>query len=321
MKGEITMSQNDFTERIIRSRETRDIYVNHFEVLDKVKKLLCLPGTELMSTDQVADYYEVSVDHIKRIYSNNKEEIDQDGTYLLPRSYYSKDFSEVANMPLPAGYDVTSVEGNSYYALYSFDDGQNVKINNRGLRAFSKRAVLRIGMMLQMSDVAQEVRTQLLNLENNVSEEIKVKDINDEQKLMLEVGMAMASGDIQAVAVASTKLIDFKNRYINKLETDNKGLAGEVLTWNDRSKLNAGVRKLASTIGASFHMMYNELYKNLQYKYGICLMQRGKKPYLQWVKENEWDKVIKVFCAMCEAYGQSPSDMFQQTVPMDNLVV
>lgn len=45
----------------------------------------------------------------------------------------------------------------------------------------------------------------------------------------------------------------------------------------------------------------------------------GGQPYLQWIKEDEWDDVVKTFCAMCEAYEQSPSDMFQQRTPVDSL--
>ena len=37
--------------------------------------------------------------------------------------------------------------------------------------------------------------------------------------------------------------------------------------------------------------------------------------FIQWVEESEWDNVIKTFCAMCEAYNQSPTEMFQQTTP------
>ena len=68
-----------------------------------------------------------------------------------------------------------------------------------------------------------------------------------------------------------------------------------------------------------YGVLWNELYKNLQYKYGICLKQRGGKPYLQWVNESEWSNVIQTFCAMCEAYKQYPSEMFQQITPIHNL--
>ena len=82
---------------------------------------------------------------------------------------------------------------------------------------------------------------------------------------------------------------------------------------------NAGVRKLASVTGIHFSKIWNELYKNLQYKYRICLKQRGGTPYIQWIDEDEWKYVLKVFCAMCEAYKQSPTEMFQQTTPKENL--
>lgn len=170
-------------------------------------------------------------------------------------------------------------------------------------------------MLLRDSEVAREVRNQLLNIEEKTSTETKIEDIEEEQKLMLSVGMAVASGDANAVAIASANLVAFKNRHIEKLQNDNKALAGGILAWSDRSKLNAGVRQLSAVTGIPFGNVWNELYKNLQYKYGICLKQRGGKPFIQWVEESEWDNVIKTFCAMCEAYNQSPTEMFQQTTP------
>ena len=291
-------------ENIISDREMRDKCVGHYEVLEKVKELLLLPGTEMMSIEQVANYYEVSDRWIKELYGCNREEIDSDGTELLPRGYYNR--SEVKP---------TSVENKQTSVTYTFENGQIVTINNRGLKAFSRRAVLRIGMLLQQSEIAREVRNQLLNIEEKTSTEIKTEDIEEEQELMLSVGMAVASGDANAVAIASANLVAFKNRHIEKLQNDNKALAGEILSWSDRKKLNAGVRQLAAVTGIPFGNMWNELYKNLQYKYGICLKQRGGKPFIQWVDESEWENVIKTFCAMCEAYDQSPTEMFQQTTP------
>ena len=295
-------------DNVISDRSIRDKCVGHYEVLERVKELLLLPGTELMSIEQVADYYEVSIDHIKSLYGLNREEIDGDGTEMIPRGFYN---GSVINP--------TSVEQKQTSVTYTFENGQIVTINNRGLKAFSKRAVLRIGMILQQSSIAKEVRTQLLNIEEKSSNEVKIHDINEEQSLMLAVGMAVASGDANAVAVATTNLIAFKNRHIEKLKNDNKALAEGILEWKDRNRLNAGIRKLAAVTGIHFSKMWNELYKNLQYKYGICLKQRGGTPYVQWIKESEWDDVMKTFCAMCEAYEQSPTEMFQQTTPTGTL--
>lgn len=160
-----------------------------------------------------------------------------------------------------------------------FDDGETLILPNTGVKVFPRRAILRIGMLLTGSEVSAEVRTQLLNIEEKTSTETKTEDIEEEQKLMLSVGKAVASGDANAVAVASANLIAFKNRHIEKLENDNKALAGEILTWSDRNKLNAGVRQLSAVTGVQFGNLWNELYKNLQYKYGICLKQRGEKPF------------------------------------------
>ena len=295
-------------ENIISDRSMRDKCVGHYEVLERVKKLLLLPGTELMSIEQVADYYEVSIDHIKTLYGLNREEIDNDGTKMLPRSFYN---GSVINP--------TSVDNKQTFVTYLFEDGQSVTINNRGLKAFSKRAVLRIGMILQQSNIARRVRDQLLNIEEKSSDKVKVQDINEEQRLMLNVGMAYASGNIEAVMKATTEYNAFQNRHIEKLKKDNKALAGDILKWKDRNKLNAGIRKLAAVTGIHFSKMWNELYKNLQYKHGICLKQRGGTPYVQWIKESEWSDVIKTFCAMCEGYEQSPTEMFQQTTPTNTL--
>lgn len=294
--------KNQDESPLCNDRTLRDKCVNHYEVLEKVKQLLLLPGTDMMSIDQVADYYEVTPEYIKILYSNNKGEIDLDGVEMFPRSYY--DGSKL---------NITSVEKKQTSVTYTFEDGQTITINNRGLKAFSKRAVLRIGMLLQQSDVAKEVRTQLLNIEEKTSSKTKIIDITEEQKLMLEVGMAISSGDPSAAAVATSKLIAFKNRHIDKLEKDNKALAGDILEWKDRSVLNAGIRKLALVTHNRYPDMWNELYRNLQYKYGIALKQHGKSPYLQWIKEDEWSKVLKTFAALCESYDKSPTEMVGQT--------
>ena len=291
-------------ENIISDRNIRDKCVRHYEVLEKVKELLLIPNTKWATQKQVAEYYEVGEKAIETIYSRHRDELESDGVSL--KSY--KEFLNIQN----EGLEISYVVGKT---IFSFTNGETLTVPNRGLKVFPRRAILRVGMLLRDSEIAKEVRTQLLNIEEKISTEIKTEDIEEEQKLMLSVGMAVASGDANAVAIASANLVAFKNRHIEKLQNDNKALAGEILSWSDRKKLNAGVRQLAAVTGIPFGNMWNELYKNLQYRYGICLKQRGGKPFIQWVDESEWENVIKTFCAMCEAYDQSPTEMFQQTTP------
>lgn len=290
--------------QFIDDKVLRDKSVEHYEVLEKVKELLLIPNTKWATQKQVAEYYEVGEKAIETIYSRHRDELESDGVSL--KSY--KEFLNIQN----EGLEISYVVGKT---IFSFTNGETLTVPNRGLKVFPRRAILRVGMLLRDSEIAKEVRTQLLNIEEKTSAEIKTEDIEEEQKLMLSVGMAVASGDANAVAIASANLVAFKNRHIEKLQNDNKALAGEILSWSDRKKLNAGVRQLAAVTGIPFGNMWNELYKNLQYRYGICLKQRGGKPFIQWVDESEWENVIKTFCAMCEAYDQSPTEMFQQTTP------
>ena len=292
--------------QFINDRKLRDNAVCHYEVLEKVKKLLLLPGTELSTVKQVADFYEVGEDAIVSIYSRHCDELELDGMCIVK-------YKELSNL------QYESLKTSKGKVTFFFKDGTLLDFPTRGQKVFPRRAILRVGMLLRDSNVAKEVRTQLLNIEEKTSDETKTHDIDEEQSLMLSVGMAVASGDATAVAVASAKLVEFKNRHIQKLENDNKALAEGILEWKDRNKLNAGIRKLAAVTGIHFSKMWNELYKNLQYKYGICVKQRGGTPYIQWIDESEWADVMKTFCAMCEAYEQSPTEMLQQSTPLQNL--
>lgn len=292
--------------QFIDDRTLRDNSVNHYEVLEKVKELLLLPGTELATVKQVSDFYEVGEDAIVAIYSRHADELESDGMKVVK-------YKELSNL------QYESLKTSKGKVTFFFKDGTLLDFPTRGQKVFPRRAILRVGMLLRDSVIAKEVRTQLLNIEEKSSDEVKVQDINEEQRLMLNVGMAYASGNMEALMKATTEYNAFQNRHIEKLKNDNKALAEGILEWKDRNKLNAGIRKLAAVTGIHFSKMWNELYKNLQYKYGICLKQRGGTPYVQWIKESEWDDVMKTFCAMCEAYDQSPTEMFQQITPTGTL--
>ena len=167
------VEQKDLIENIISDRVMRDKLSNQYNVLEKVKDLLLLPGTELMSINKVAEYYEVSPEWIKELYGSHREEIDSDGTDILPRDYY--DGSKLK--PISVDRKQTSV-------TYLFLDGQSVTINNRGIKVFSKRAVLRIGMLLQQSEVAKRIRTALLDIEEKTSNEVKIQELEKELLLL-----------------------------------------------------------------------------------------------------------------------------------------
>ncbi|WP_313069824.1 hypothetical protein [Lacrimispora sp.] len=280
---------------LLENKEFRKKLVVKVEVLEKVKELLLIPGTELATARQVADYYEVEEDTVKKLIFRNLDELEEDGlksyTGKETRDFFDRDNMSLSN--LRGGFEVNGI-----------------RFSNRGNKVIPRRAILRIGMLLRDSEIAKEIRTQLLNIEEKAIPKTKMADITEEQTLALSVGMAYASGDPTAIMLATTKMMDYKNRHISKLEESKKALANGILEWEDRSRINFAVRKMAAFANIPVGQAWNELYKQLKNGFHIDLPSRGKKPWVQHVSESEWQCVVKTFSALCEYYELEPSNMF-----------
>ena len=283
---------------LIEKKELREQMAGRVEVLDKVKELFLMPKLDMLTTQQVADYYEVEFAAVKKCFLRNKEEIDTDGTML-------KTPLELKGQFVP----LVSTQGKY---VFQVTDDTTLEVPNRGVRMFSKRAILRIGMLLRDSKIAQEVRTQLLNTFEKATAEQRVEDIQTEEAVMGEMGLAFAKGDIMAFCEATMKYNAFKDRHIIQLQQDNKVLAAEIMEWKDRSSVNKAVRLIASRLNKPYGIVWKWLYDELRYKHGMGLSQRGKAPVIQWVKENEWSNVQQTLCAICEDHGLSPSKIMRE---------
>jgi hypothetical protein len=281
---------------LLESKELRNELAARVEVLEKVNVLFLIPQTDVATVKQVAGFYEVTEKVIEQVYMTHKDELLSDGMTLKKYG----DFLNLNNL------GIKKMQGKSIMKL---SDESELVIPNRGLRVFPRRAILRIGMLLRDSQVAKEVRTQLLNIEEKTSIEVKTHDINEEQNIQLEIGMAYASGNPDTIMLATAKYMSFKNRHIEQLQHDNKALAGEILKWEDRSKINFAVRKLSKLINKQIGVIWNELYKELKYKHHIDVKLRGGAPFIQHIKKEEWSKVIQTFSAICEKNNISPSDI------------
>lgn len=51
-------------QEIINDKQIRESLMERSEVLDKVKSLFLIPGHEVMTTKQVAEYFEVGIEAI-----------------------------------------------------------------------------------------------------------------------------------------------------------------------------------------------------------------------------------------------------------------
>lgn len=168
-------TSKEINEGIITDYSIREKLAEHIEVLDRAGKLLTMPKVNMATTEQVAEFFAVPVDTIKSCLLRNQDELINDGVKVWSASALE-------------GSGCTFQSGGRGFRYWLMEDGQKTKINNRGIRLFPKRAVLRIAMLLTGSEVAKTVRTALLNLTEKVTE--KAPQIIDEinREMVVEKG-------------------------------------------------------------------------------------------------------------------------------------
>jgi hypothetical protein len=291
-------------ESLIDTKKYRDKAISKTEVLDKVKDLFLVPDMESASMRMIADYYEVDIEVVKKCYQNNNNEIDSDGVV-------HKSYSELETV-LQGNNVPTKICHGKLEAKLS--DVVTLSIPHTGLKVFSKRAVLRFGMLLRDSKIAKEVRTQLLNVFEHSTDTQKTQAIDEEKHLLTDISMAYASGDVNQLLSATMKYQNYKNRYTKqiedtnkKLETENKVLAQKSLKWGNKPVLNALIRKYAVTCFKGryqFADAWDALYRQVKYKCSIDIKARkGKGRLIDKIKDNEFASIIQVAGGLCVANG------------------
>lgn len=122
------------------ARGDRDALANRTDVLDKVGVLRTLPDDMHVAPQQVADFYGVTLETLRQLVVRNRGELDSDGYVVVKRSEVGDKLSLTPEqLGMPSTAPTTSL--------------------------FPRRAVLRVGMLLRDSDVAKQVRTMLLDVE------------------------------------------------------------------------------------------------------------------------------------------------------------
>ena len=156
---------------LLNNKNEREIIMSEerLDILDKVKELVFMKGTEYMTTQIMADYYNVAEGTIKALVSRNNDELIKNGYKVL----YKEKLKEFKGK-LQDATTLNEIKFVSQLAL------------------FNKRSILNVGMLLEDSPIAEEVRTLLLDnheqlnnihskLENN--EEITKEDIDKSNPL------------------------------------------------------------------------------------------------------------------------------------------
>lgn len=133
---------------LLESRTLRDEAVGRVEVLDKVKALVMLPDGIHICTEDVARYFEVSTEVVKKVVQRHRTELNENGLQVL------------------RGDDLR-VFHRDILSLWSDDLGTSYPQAATQLTLYTRRAVLNIAMLLRDSDIARCVRTYLLDAEEN----------------------------------------------------------------------------------------------------------------------------------------------------------
>jgi DNA-binding transcriptional regulator YhcF (GntR family) len=319
---------NTQIDNMVDSKEERQKYIDRVEVLEKVKTLLLIPQLEMATLRQLADFYEVDYNTIKLCYQRNKREIDKDGVISKKHQFFDK-------LTDGTSCNFRLIETTQYNRTYAFSENVIMVVPNAGVRLFPKRAALRFGMLLRDSKVAQEVRTQLLNIVEYTETEnpqALTTEIDNEQELLMEVARTFSSGDMMKFAEATMKLNAYKDRHIKAVEKknaelteknealtkDNDILSGNILKWSNRASANKIVRLMASKLKWDFATTWLEIYNELLYKHGINLKARKTRdgrtslPMLAFLHDDEWKILYQTIAAMLQARYINPSKLFEE---------
>ncbi|MFF3390716.1 hypothetical protein ACFYW1_07265 [Streptomyces sp. NPDC002669] len=134
---------------LLESRALRVEQMGRVDVLDKVKSLVMLPDGIHVRTEDVARYFEVSTEVVKKVTQRHRAEVSENGLKLLRGTELQK-FHR----------DMLSLWGGGGVESYPQAATQ--------LTLYTRRTVLDIAMLLRDSDIARCVRTYLLDAEQDL---------------------------------------------------------------------------------------------------------------------------------------------------------
>jgi hypothetical protein len=254
---------------LIESKSLRESVIDRVDILEKIKKLETLPDDIHLTGDMVANFYEVSNDVIRQTAVRKKDELESDGM----RTIQGKELSDMKSLC-----------------------GLNRNIGK--LTLYTRRSVLRIGMLLQESHVAQILRDRLLDIqEETVSSNIiqiptelnllgQLSDaINQSYKAMIQFQTQLVATNEKAnEAARQAEEAKAKNRELeNEINDMRRGLVDVEIPL--RTQFNDSVRKYAKRHSLEWDEAYNNVYATLGKQNHVDLKRRLKN------RQDNGDKV------------------------------
>ena len=156
------MKQNintDTSREVIltESKTMRKEYIDNeqnYDILDKIKAIPYLNDDMVLTVEQIANYYEVTKKAIETVIQRHRDELEEDGITTLK------------------GEELKGLKQN--ICLLHGEGNKIISNKTHSLTIVTKRAMLRIGMLLTTSPIAKKVRNYLLDCEKETSQENKL---------------------------------------------------------------------------------------------------------------------------------------------------
>jgi hypothetical protein len=131
---------------LTESRTMRAQTAGRVDVLDKVKALALLPDGVHATIEIVAGFFESTTDAIEKVVQRNRKELEENGYTVLRGAEYRS---------------------------FAADNLSAANPKTRTAALFTRRTILNVGQLLTESDVARQVRTYLLDVEEIATPEQK----------------------------------------------------------------------------------------------------------------------------------------------------
>lgn len=326
---------NIAVSEVIESKTQRQVYLDRVDVLEKVKKLAMNRYLEFMTMVEVADYFEVNAKAIEKLTGANLQELKNSG-YSVASLARVREILNLHKVGLENNTEETreilkgqlipleNIKENRLVGKVVFTtlEGTEIIVPNRGLRAYNRRSILNIAMLLRDSSVAKEIRKYLLDTEELVQDKVSDGIINENEltknidteieSLQMKMGQAFFSGSPMEIVKAAGEIIQLKNHQIESQslvistqQKENEILTGNKLKWKIKASINKLARLVASKSGGSNYgyklgVAWREAYSDLNYKMGINVNNRAGKGLDRLSSDEQKELLFILFDTLVE---------------------
>lgn len=142
---------NTKEEQLVEYKVSNEEIIESIKVLNMVKKLFLIPDIEVMTTKMVAEYYEVDMDAVQKVYQRNKKNISLTGVKFI------KNVSEL----LKSQKSTPLIEKHQGWQKIIFYNSVEIRVPNSGLNVFDLKSIIFIGIQLRSSIISKKFREEI----------------------------------------------------------------------------------------------------------------------------------------------------------------